>query len=259
MNKKPVIMFTVCDNANLPYAKKFENSLRKFHSEKDLPFLIIGEDVVRQTGDPDIFYKQKPYFAKPLLKEYELVIGVDADQLVLGDLNHILSLKDYEVGTVLNYNRVDPPVYGVVQVWDIHPQRYYNCGLVAMRSERFVDHWLNLCNSEHFKNYRYREQDLLNVLCYYGNYMVRCFDDYDRMYEYSAWHGLLSKGTGLRMILKDGKVILPKADDNYPERDKEIKIYHAGGGTSGVDKMNYKTWFPEEIIAHIDKLVADKK
>ena len=263
MNKKPITAFTIADSANLPLAKKMINSLRKFHTEEELPmYIVTGKELEHYLKeDPQFFYRSTPVVANKLLKDYETVIKLDADQIFMGDISHILSLKDYDVGTVLNYNRTDPKTYGVVTVFNIDPQRYFNCGFVVMKNHEFVKHWLEKCYSEHFERLQYREQDLLNILLHYGNYNYICYDIYDRIRDYSAWHGLLNKGEGVHMKLVDGQVILPKGEDNYPAMDKIVKVFHFAGG-KGENKNNYRIWFNEELISHIDWLVSgenDKK
>lgn len=255
--KKPIIAFTIADETNLPYAKLFINSLRKFHSEEELPLKLYGPEEIKDLArDPNFFYRATPQIAKDLIKEYDTVLKFDCDQLVLGDLKHILSLKDYDAGVVYNLNRVDPPMYGEVGLATIAPSEYFNNGFVAIKSEAFVKHWWKLCNVGHFQRMPYREQGFLNILGHYGDYKVRCFDDYDPVYGYSAWHGLRAKGEGMKMKVHDGKVILPKSEDGYPDRDKEIKLYHWGGGNTP-NKLNYRTVFSDEVVEFIDGLVKE--
>jgi len=249
--KKPKVFFTVADDKNMPYATKMINSLRKFHSEEELPVVIYTE---KEVGDPTNFYRQKAMFARELINEYDLVIGADADQIITGPLDYLFE-GDYDMGGVLNFSRVDVQKYGVVTTLDIAPQAYFNCGLVAMKSKQFVDHWWALCNSYHFNNYQYREQDLMNIMIHYGHYKIKCFDHADPETGYSAWHGLLSKGEWHRMILKDGKLVLPAGDDKYPDHDKEIKVMHFAGGQNNPEKMNYRLFCSEEVISHLDGLI----
>lgn len=248
---KPVVAFTVADKNNLPYYEMLKNSLRKFHSEKELPLVLYTEKDITEKGD---YYKQKPLFASKLMDEYECAIGLDADQIILGDLSYIWTQKNYDIGTVLNTNREDPKKYGLVQGWGIPHNEYFNCGLVAMRSKQFVNHWLSICNSRYFPRFQYGEQDIMNILAHFGGYKVKCFDQYDKINNYYAWHGLVFKGEEMRAILKDGKVILPPDYQGYPDRPLEMKVWHTAGG-GNEKKLNYRIKFNEELIKHIDTLV----
>lgn len=251
------IAFTIADKNNEWMVPMLRNSLRKFHSEEELPLKVYGEEELSKIEDPHKFYRATPMFARELLKDYDLVIKMDCDQIVTGDLNHILN-SEYGVGVVYNWNRVDPLTYGEIGLLTIQPRQYFNCGLVAMRDKRFVENWWNLCNSAHFYMMPMREQGFLNILCHYGDYDVKCFDDFDKMERHNGWYGLASKGEWLRAELIDGKVIIPKNDQGYPDRDKELHVCHWASGNNE-PKMNYRVRFSEEMIDYIDWLVSDTK
>lgn len=274
MKKKPVVVFTTADKNNYQYAVMLLNSLRKFHDwpvilvtdEKDpeklkqLPKDVEVKDLEPYIKiDPNFFYRQKPILGEEYIKDYELVLGLDSDQIITGSLDYILETKDYDVGTVINWNRTDPKEYGAVQGWGILPVEYMNCGLVAMRNEKFVHDWKVLCFSNQFERMKYKEQDLLNAMIYFGNWNVRCFDHFDGPASYTAWHGLLAKGEWNRAVLKDDTIVIPKGEGTspFPDRDVELKVIHFAGG-QGSTKMNYKTRFNDEVSERIDYLVASK-
>ncbi len=264
--KKPLIFFSVAGNDIYEkYVKMMANSFKKFHP--NLPLKIFyKEDIDKRGGIEKIKKGFTPFFVRELIKEYELVVRLDADQIILGSLDYIINQK-YDVGTVYNLNRIDPTMYVPVGIlcspphpasntlcWLIPPYEYYNCGLVAIRSEEFVNQWWDLCNSKYINRMQYIEQDVLNYLCVFGNYKVLCFDDYNEKEKYYAWHGLKSKGEWHRAILKDKQVTLPKADDNYPDHDTVLKVIHWAGGND--IKMNYQAYFSDECIKYINYLVS---
>jgi len=255
---KKVIAFTIADDNNMKYAKMFEKTLRKFHSEKELPLLIVDGKWLDRISDNEKFYKMTPLIAKDLIREYELVLKFDADQLVTGDLSHIIEDDSYDIGCVFNSNPKEPQF----KVWDISPGEYLNCGFVAMRSRKLVDHWWSLCRSARFKNYQFREQDLMNIIYYYGDYRTRNFDMSDN------WHGLIHKGWWAYMKMKDGQLILPPTKElanravfagpfvEWPPDGKErvIKIIHWAGGNMP-NKMNYRIHFQPDVVKYLDKLL----
>lgn len=245
-----IIAFTIADENNRRHADKLINSFHKFHPNIEVK--IYGD---KEVGEKINYYRTTAMFAKDLIEDYDLVLKLDADMIVTGRLDYLFEEK-YDIGTVLNFNRVDPPVYGNVTVFDIPPQMYVNAGLVAMTSKKFIDHWWFLCKSYHFQNLQYKEQDLLNILVHYGDYLVECFDFPNEVKKYNAWHGLIAKGEYNKMVLRDGKLILPKNKDKYPEVDKEIKVLHsAGGGNEPKIGDAYRTLFNEEVIKYIDGLI----
>jgi hypothetical protein len=274
-NKKPAVFYAACDQNNFQYAIPFWRSMTKFHSPKDIDMILYTNekrpeilkrlpegikvvDLTPYLKDPAFFYRQKPILAEPLLDEYELAVGFDVDQLVLNDLSYVIERKDYDVATVINYNRVDPQVYGHVDLMriGIAPIEYFNCGLVALRSKKFAHHWKVLCFSEQFNRVQYREQDILNVLCYYGNYNVVCLDHGDGVNNYNSWHGLIAKGELSRSELRGKDIVIPKGlgDQPFPPEDMTLRVIHLGGG-AGAKKDNWGAFFPPEVMEKINELI----
>lgn len=252
MAKKKVIAFIPAGGpANLKFANNLINSIRKFHTAEELPIVIRDNPNLQ---DQAFWYRATPIIAKELIKEYELVIKLDADMICFGKLDHILNMRA-DVGTVLNINRVDPQYYGIVQFQGIAPNEYYNNGLVAMRSESFIERWHTLCFSKYFERLQYREQDILNILAHYGGYDVECFDS-DPIHP--TYNGLVAKGETIHAVLRDGQVIIPKGKDNYPDRDTVLKVWHTAG-SNNEKKLNYRIHFTDEIINYINWLISDSK
>ncbi len=272
LDKKPIIMYTIAGGeANFGYAINMLKTFRKFHDWpvilytdqtepeqlKRLPKNIQIEDLKPYLEDPLFYYRATPILSEPLLDEYECVVKMDADQLVLGDMSYIEETRDYDVATVINWNRIDPQFYGVVDIarLGIAPVEYFNCGLVVLRSRKFAHIWKVNCFSKQFDYMQYKEQDILNVMCYFGNWNVRCLDHPDILAEKpnKAWWGLINKGELARTRLEGKKIVLDKGegDQPFPPEDTEIKVVHMGGGQQ---KGNWETMFPEEVMERINEL-----
>lgn len=235
--KKPVCFFTVSgdDEANQKYLKMAQNSLKKFHP--DIPHIVKPFDNLHN-------FRIYALYGKELAKEYELVISIDNDSIVAGSLDHILNDDSYELGCVLNNNLIDPKL----QMWDTPQQFYVNCGFVAIRGTRPWEWWHKLNYSPHWQHYRFREQDMLNVIFHYGDLKTKMFDHSDN------WHGLVHKGQWHKMVLRDNELILPK-EKGVCDNDKTIKIIHWAGGQ--VAKMNYWTHFKKPVAEWLDNLVKE--
>lgn len=256
MSKLKTVAFSIAtDEKNTEYYRMMRNSWNKFHP--DIEFLLWDKEKVAKYDDPHWLYRATPNIMYELRNDYDLIIQTNADQIITGNLDHVLR-GDYEMGVVYNWNKVDPPAFGTVSCLDIPGQYYYNLGFIAVRSKRLIENWHRLVNSYHFHNYQYREQDLMNILAYYGDYKVKCFDEYDPKTKESFWNGLRSKGEFHRCIMRGEDLVLPKNINGNPERDKILKILHWAGGNNGV-KMNYRAYFSEPCITYLDWLTSDNK
>lgn len=275
--KKPVLIFSCADKNNFPYAVLMLNSLTKFHKPPEVDIVLYTDETDKEKlkqlpkgiqvedltpflqADPMFFYRQKPVVAERYIKDYELVLGLDADQIITGSLDYIFNTTDYDVIGVLNYNASDAQTYGVVQGWGIHPLEYMNCGLVGLRSEKFTHDWKVWCFSNQFDRLQYKEQDGLNALVYHGNWNVRILDHFDGVAGMRAWWGLFAKTWWIDAEMKDGKVVIPKVEgDKIRNADTELKVIHFAGGNRP-NKFNYKTLFSDEVGKYLDTLIAPTK
>jgi lipopolysaccharide biosynthesis glycosyltransferase len=243
---KKVCIFTIADNRNLPYFEKFRNSLRKWHKEDEVELLLVTENEIRQFNDPRFFYRAKPLIASQLVGQYEVIIGMDCDQIVCGDISELWSDTEADVLGVLNSNPKEAKTYPV-QVWNIGVHEYLNAGLVAMRSKEFIHNWAGVCMNPKFNTYQFGEQDLLNILVHYGPYKTRVLDMGD-----SFW-GLSSKQYWNKIELKDNELVLPKGDE-WPLSDKKIKVIHVAGGNTP-NKFNLAPYFRPEVLEWIEELM----
>lgn len=243
MSKKPVVFFTIADKNNIEYANKMAKSLKKFHP--DIPLKIYDQKELDSINDQHKFYRATPLFARELIKEYGLVVKIDADSIVTGDLSNVLIDEGYDIGCVYNNNRVDPPI----SIYDIPPKYYVNCGFVAMRSEEAIEHWWKLCQKPFFFMHKYREQDMLNILYHFGNYRTKMLDDGN------DWYGLISKGEWLNLKRVDSHLVLPPTN-GYPKETKTIKVLHVAGGNVP-NKMNFHIRFKEDIAKYLEELTNE--
>ena len=246
--------FSIATGPYIPMFEMLKNSLRKFDKTSD--FILFGENDIKQSNDPMILYRAAPYFAKKLFEQgYTEVCKLDADSIILGNLDHIWE-GDYDVAVVNNSNPKEMKTYPV-SVVDIHPLAYVNAGFVVMKSEQFVNNWFKLCYSDHFNSYQYKEQDLLNLIVFYfnnelgGPYKIKFLDNSDK------WHGLIAKGYWPNAVLKNEKIILPENNsDNWPnDESKQLVVWTNAGGHNSPDKMKYRLFFNDEVTKFIDKLV----
>ena len=242
------ILFTIADSANMKYAEILQKSLRKFHKFEDLPLEIIGpEEIKTRAIDPLFFYRATPILASEYFnKGYDQVIKIDADSIICGDLSPSWE-TNLDLSVVFNSNPRDFKNYPYT-IWDIPGSQYLNCGYIVMNNKRFVEHWIALCFGPHFPAYQMKEQDLLNIMCHYGDYTVNLLDMGD-----SFW-GLSTKGYWQNIEVENDKLVL-HPQEGYNKVSKWVKIIHWGGGSGSSMKMNYHTQFSLDVIKWLDKIV----
>lgn len=238
------IFYTIADNNNLPYAKVLEKSLKYFHPEIELK--IFGEEEVKQIPFDEPYYRAKAFFGKQLSKDYDLVVNIDADCIVLGNLDDILNAS-YDVGSVYNnlLGIADPLQRPIVSLDRTNPLFYVNAGLVASKSKKFWEWWDNLNQRHFFKSYQFREQDTLNMIFYYGNLNCVNFDNSSNVY------GIYLNGFWPKAQLKEKDIIIPK---EIVGQEKTLKVAHWAGGSTGI-KMNFRTRFSEKVADRIEEIL----
>jgi hypothetical protein len=241
---KKICAFSIADNNNLPYAKMLEKSLKYFHP--DIELKIFGEEDIKQINLPEPYYRAKAFFGKQLSKDYDLVINIDADCIVVGSLDDIIN-SSYDVGSV--YNNLlgipDPLKRPICTLDKTNPLFYVNAGLVASKSKKFWDWWDDLNKRHFFGQYQFREQDTLNMIFYYGNLNCVNFDNSANVY------GIYLNGYWPKAQLKNKDIVIPK---EIVGQEKTIKILHWAGG-SGMLKMNYRTKFSEKVADRIEEIL----
>lgn len=238
------IFFTIADQNNLPYAKMMERSLKFFHPEAELK--IYGEEDIKRIPSREPYYMAKAFFGKELAEDYDQVINIDADSLVVGSLSDILTAP-YEVGCVLN-NAItipDPLERQVCSLDRTNPLFYMNAGFVSARSRRFWTWWDSLNQRHFFQAYQFREQDTLNMIFHYGDLHCVNFDDSPGVY------GLWLNGYWPQAVVEGKEIVLPQS---VLGARKPLKILHWGGGAMSA-KMNYRTRFTEEVSNRIAEIL----
>ena len=237
-----ICAYSFADDKHMPDAELMLKSFKKFCPDVEMKFYGQGYlEKIHYERIPGFWYKSTSFFAKDLLKDYDLALQINADSIITGPLDDIFNNTVYDVACVMNNNRTDPPI----TVFNVPANMYVNCGLVAMRSREFAEHWWDLCNRYYFEQFPMREQDLLNIMIHYGNYNIMNLDGADR------WYGVVNRGEWMRFELKDGKLVCPP-DPGYNLTEKQVCVIHAAGGD--VRKWNWNTQFTPEVVNYLKEV-----
>lgn len=206
---------------------QFINSFKKFHPDIDL--VIFRQDMIdtifKEKGIN--FYNAKPTFAKLLSDQYDLVVNIDCDHVILGRMNDILE-GDYDVACPINKNDFEN-----TSVENVTEDMFLQGGLVASTSKEFWDVWEEK-NKDAMK-YKCKENDVMNLVIYneMPNLKLKILDK-DKNY-----YGCKSLNRESEFTVKDGKVMC---------RGERVYAYHHAKGAS-MPKLVYENMgFKQDVV-----------
>lgn len=233
----------------------FIKSFKHFHPDIDLVVFKQAEiDELFSTNPKLNFYNSKATFAKKLYNQYDLVVNIDADHLILGRLSEIL-VGDYDVAIPTNFNSwlnsgIGTTSFantcGVFSSNQLIPfEKYIQGGLIASTSKLFWDQYehASLNYSDLFGN---KENDILNILCHMLPYNVKVLEGH---WEYThpdfeCYYGCSSLARESQIVVNNGGLELD---------GKPVKAYHFARG--GVNKPHPSELFTSSVVEFIYKNV----
>ena len=135
------------------------NSFRRFHPDIDL--VVFRQDTVDTLfKERDInWYQAKPYFAQLLEKDYDLIVNIDADHIILDRMVRVFDEVDYDVAMPWNFND-----YENASFENITEEMYLQAGMVASTSKKFWATWRRM--NRNAMKYLRKENDIVNLLVY---------------------------------------------------------------------------------------------
>lgn len=156
-----------------------------------------------------------------VLSNYDKVIYLDCDMIILGDLSELFSfdLKSNCIGAVKN--PLHKKMYDYIHTnFDIPPEKYINSGMLLINCTEFRKQKIKEKFFEEIKNHnvlRYPDQDLINIVC--KNKIL-----YLPMNWNYLWHQeRLNKGLNQDLHLLDNDY------EEYNKAKSNIKILHYTG------------------------------
>ena len=245
MDKK-IAISTWCtdDYVDLLGLDKLQNSIKYFHPDVD--HVIVDSkmtDIIHQ-----VFPWMKPIWmmaptCSPLAKNYDMVVHLDADAVVVGPMDELFE-SDADIIGVRNNNSLDQAgAHGGITI-PHHPpfgdgspiplQGFINAGLVAANNSEFWDVWHDT-NSQvaATKGYGWGdENDTLNHIFHWDKFTSEVIDPIGSGVSYglsNIW------GTGdnhweswSQIYVKDDRLYL---DDPKTGEPMCIKVLHQAGGS----------------------------
>ena len=281
MSKKRVAISTWCtdDYRELIGIENLTNSISYFHPE-------VTHYVTAGKEDIDGIWMMAPT-CLDIADDYDMVIHVDGDAVVVGDLSEMISSDADVIGT-LNNNALgcagaNAAITTELMKYDKESNTYtprgtsiptsawLNAGVIAANKKQFWESWhdLNVSINEQLKSYNMRrlpapfgdENDTLNVVFHSGKFSTYIVDALENNVYYnisSAW------GTNREnhweswqsLYMKDDKVYL----DNPITGDRgQIKILHQSGGALA-SKLNkehggFRNWLHQAVSSEVSEFI----
>ncbi len=230
----------------------FIKSFKHFHPDIDL--VVFKQKEINDLFATDNrlnFYNSKASFAKLLYNDYELVVNIDADHLILAPLTEILE-GDYDVAIPSNYNVWLNSALGTNTFANtcgtfssntfIPYEKYIQGGLIASTSKLFWNQYeyASLKYSDIFGN---KENDVLNILCHMLPYKLKVLDghfEYNNP-DFKCYYGCSSLGREKQIEV---------VNDHLELDGKIVKAYHFARG--GVNKPAPSELFNGNVVHFIE-------
>jgi len=219
----------------------FYKSFKFFHPDIELK--------VFEQNEIDALFNEKKWlysdnckasFAKLLYNDYDLVVNIDSDFYIFDRLEEILK-GDYDVAACANYNAVMNVELKKTNLNDIDIQyvskeKYIQGGLIASTSKKFWDDY-EILSEKLSRDLPLRENDVLNILFYNGNYKTKILDGhYDfNSSDFQQYYNCASLGREQNVYVSNDKLYLDC---------KQVKAYHVARG--GI-KLRMHELFNKEV------------
>lgn len=289
MNKKIIVSTWCTDDWQESFGiEPLEKTFKHFHP--DIKFDIIGTAETKKVIEEYSYieecmtHEEVPWFMRgktelfltaPLVynlkNSYDMIVHIDADSVVLGDLSEIFQSKEDVIGVK---NTSPLGTWGCNPGSDrIHPftgqvignHDFPNMGMWAINSMEFIDDWIEynkniLTNPSIPIPSRLRdalgdENDTFSWLFHSGKYSTKMMDKNPAISGYYgcsvSWGTETNWDTWKSFYVKDGKVYFM---DPTVNEEIQVKLLHLAGG-GGKEKGN--TPFMETLKEKLSSEVFD--
>ena len=250
------VFYTIISDSHFAGCRtdEFIASFKHFHP--DIELIVFAQEAIDYhfaRNEQLNFYNCKAYFAKLLYNDYDLVVNIDADHLILGTLDSILA-ADYDVACPANYNVFSNASIKIISTGNhvsefVSEVNYFQGGLIASTSKEFWDAY-DHASMKHSHKLHYKENDVLNLILALCNYRVKYLDG-DANFkskEFHSYYGCASLGQEQRAVVDNGQIKI---------NGKPVKAYHFA--KSGINKPTVSSLFSKEVTEFIYSTIVKHK
>jgi hypothetical protein len=237
-------------------ASKLVASARYFHPE--IPFFVYGTQEINQLFQihPNVNWNTlQPFTTLPAFENeegivFDMVVHFDADSMIVGKLDELLSEDNlkYDVIGVRNNNDFDKAGKdGAITQERIPIQEYINAGLVGCTSKKFLQTW-TIKNISEGNNQPFQEQSVLNSIIGEYNYKLKILDPKESNVHYGI-SGLFGTNTHW----DSWKEISLNGNKELILRNKFVKVLHHVGGHQK-NKLDFNI-FSQEVAERLYEII----
>jgi hypothetical protein len=194
-----------------------------------------------------------PILELPLFKRYETVTHLDADVIIVDKIDELWNPKasDFRAGRNNTDNKRCAKFVGVTLPdigWDV----YVNAGIHSCSNPAFMEEWLTF-SQEHIHEYRFGENDTMNVIFHNGKYKTKILDPVDQPV---LWGTSLVEGRRTYWDIWK-KIIIAPEGDHLELNGKRIKLLHMAGGLPTRPALEYLVtpnvaeWINDTVLAGV--------
>jgi hypothetical protein len=232
-------------------ASKLVASAKYFHPE--IPFFVLGTKEIEELFkiNPNVKWNTlQPFTTIHGLNEFDMVVHFDADSMIVGKLDELLSENNlhYDVIGVRNNNDFNKAGKdGAITQGNIPIEKYINAGLVAITSKKFLQSWC-IKNISEGNNQPFQEQSVLNSIIDEYNYKLKILDPKESNVHYGI-SGLF----GTETHWDSWKEISLNENKELILRNKFVKVIHHAGGHSK-HKLDFNM-FSQEVSERLYEII----
>ena len=282
MSEKKIAISTWCTDDFKEYMgiEELTNSISYFHPE--INHCISSHPWSKETG----LWMMAPTCLE-VADDYDMVIHVDGDTVVVGDLSEIISSDADAIGTlnnnVLGKAGANLPITTELMKYNKENDTYVpsgtiipiniwlNAGIIAANNKQFWQSWhnLNMTICKQLKDYNTErlpapfgdENDTLNVVFHSGKFSTYIADSPENNVAYnllSAWgdEPFSHWDSWKSLYMKEDKVYLNNPINGKPY---QIKILHQAGGShaSGLNKEygGFRNWLKQAVSKEVSEFI----
>ena len=248
---------------------KLINSLNYFHP--DVPVIIFDDEKIKKAKQKYPFLKKNkpqspnqglyPLSCLENTEEFDLVIHIDADSTITGDLNGIM-FGDFDIAVVRNNHFGKGAGNGkIITIEGVPWDKFCNAGLVAFTNKQAINDWFINCKNGIESGNWDDENNELNRLCFIQNskYKIKVLDDIETKVSYG-----LTNVFGKQTHWDSWKDLYIKNEELYQinplGNEVKIKVLHLAGGAKLKSLNNssmrqwLNSWVSPEIKIFLEKI-----